>query len=102
MVASASIAQNSLFSNASTTDQHDKIATVNYDDDERVTIINKTGEDIYLYEEGYRNGTRINVNSSTKVDCSVNYTYKFDSNASGSGTECYSANSACGSSITIK
>jgi len=66
-----------------------------------VTIYNKTGKDIYLYQDGARNGTRINVNSSIKVDCSSNYTYKFDSNSGGSGSTCYSANSRCGSSITV-
>jgi len=67
----------------------------------KVTIYNKTGKDIYIYQDGARNGTRINVNSSTKVDCTSNYTYKFDSNAGGSGSTCYSANSGCGSSITV-
>jgi hypothetical protein len=66
-----------------------------------VTIINKTGNDIYIYREGYRNGTRIYNNSSTKVDCSFNYTYKSDSNSSGSGSRCYNANSGCGASATV-
>ncbi len=68
----------------------------------KVTIYNKTGKDIYIYQDGSRNGTRINVNSSTKVDCSSNYTYKFDSNSGGSGSTCYSANSGCGSTVTVK
>ncbi len=68
----------------------------------KVTIYNKTGKDIYIYQDGSRNGTRINVNSSTKVDCSSNYTYKFDSNSGGSGSSCYSANSGCGRSVTVK
>ncbi len=67
----------------------------------KVTIYNKTGKDIYIYQDGSRNGTRINVNSSTKVDCSSNYTYKFDSNSGGSGSRCYSANSSCGRSVTV-
>ena len=67
----------------------------------KVTIYNKTGKDIYIYQDGARNGTRINVNSSTKVDCSSNYTYKFDSNAGGSGSACYNANSGCGNTVTV-
>jgi hypothetical protein len=67
----------------------------------KVTIYNKTGKDIYIYADGNRNGTRINTNSSTKVDCSSSYTYKFDSNSGGSGTSFYGANSRCGSSITV-
>lgn len=67
-----------------------------------VTINNRTGKDIYIYKEGFRNGTRINSNSSTKVDCSFNYTYKFDSNSGGSGSMCYSANSGCGRSVFVK
>ena len=67
----------------------------------KVTIYNKTGKDIYIYADGNRNGTRINTNSSTKVDCSSSYTYKFDSNSGGSGTSFCGANSRCGSSITV-
>lgn len=66
-----------------------------------VTIYNKSGRDIYIYENGSRNGTRINANSSTKVNCTSNYTYKYDSNSGGSGSTCYSANSRCGSSIIV-
>ena len=69
-----------------------------------VTIINKMGRDIYIYEAGIgaKNGTRINVNSSAKFDCSISYTYKFDSNSKGSGTKCYGANSSCGGRFTMK
>ncbi len=66
-----------------------------------VTIYNKSGRDIYIYENGSRNGTRINANSSSKVNCTSNYTYKYDSNSGGSGSTCYSANSRCGSRITV-
>lgn len=67
-----------------------------------VTVYNKTGKDIYIYKEGSRNGTRINSNSSTKVDCSFNYSYKFDSNSGGVGSSCYNANSACNSNVTVQ
>ena len=66
-----------------------------------VTINNKTGKDIYIYKEGFRNGTRINSNSSTKVDCSFNYTYKLDANSNGTGARCYSANTGCERSVTV-
>lgn len=65
-------------------------------DTEKVNIINKTGKDIYIYENGSRNSTTIRANSSTKVDCTSSYTYKFDPNSSESGTSCYKANSVCG------
>ncbi|NOR28470.1 MAG: hypothetical protein GQ540_08080 [Lutibacter sp.] len=67
----------------------------------KVTIYNKSGRDIYIYQDGSSNGTRINVNSSAKVNCASNYTYKYDANAGGKGSVCYSANSRCGSSITV-
>ncbi len=67
-----------------------------------VTISNRTGRDIYVYKKGSRNGTRINVNSSSKFDCTVSYTYKYDSNASGSGSQCYNANTGCNASVTLK
>jgi len=66
-----------------------------------VTIYNKSGRDIYIYENGSSNPSRINANSSTKVNCTSNYTYKYDPNSGGSGSTCYSANSRCGSSITV-
>ena len=62
----------------------------------------KTGKDIYIYADGSSNGTRINVGSSAKVDCSSNYTYKYDSNSGGSGSQLYNANSGCGNSVTVK
>ena len=67
-----------------------------------VTISNRTGRDIYVYKAGSRNGTRINVNSSAKFDCTASYTYKHDSNASGSGSNCYNANTGCNASVTLK
>ena len=68
----------------------------------KVTINNKTGKDIYVYEDGSRNSSTIRANSSGRFDCDHNYTYKFDPNSSGKGNQCYSANSACGSSVTVK
>lgn len=68
---------------------------------EMVTISNRTGSDIYIYKEGSRNSTTIRVNSSAKFDCSFGYTYKSDPNSSGSGSNCYNANSGCGASVTV-
>ena len=94
------IAQNNFFNTTSETEKsvtaYHKIAAG------VVTIYNETGKDIYIYEDGSRNGTRINVNSRTSVDCTSDYTYKFDSNAGGSGISCYKANAHCGGSITIE
>jgi len=67
----------------------------------KVTIHNKTGKDIYVYQDGSSNSTTIRANSSTKVNCSSNYTYKFDPNSGGSGSACYNANSGCGRSVTV-
>lgn len=69
-----------------------------------VTFVNKKGSDIYIYTEDQRgmNGTKITPNSSTKVDCSHNYTFKFDSWANGNGTSFYEANTNCGGSFTIR
>jgi hypothetical protein len=80
--------------------KYENAATVNKT--AQVTINNKTEKDIYVYQEGSRNSSTIRTNSSGKFDCDHNYTYKFDPNSSGQGSQCYSANSACGSSVTVK
>jgi len=72
-----------------------------------VTIYNKTGRDIYYVEESSSNPTRINANSSEKVDCSEDYWYTFDANDGINGgnsdhPKLYNANSDCGNSVTIK
>ena len=66
-----------------------------------VTIENKTGQDIYIYEGGFSNGTVIRVGSNKKFNCKYNYSYRFNPNTSGSASSCYSANSKCGGSITV-
>jgi len=76
-------------------------AMENGESNQTVTIYNKTGKDIYVYENGSRNSSTIRANSSSKLNCSSDYTYKFDPNSGGSGSTCYSANSRCGSSITV-
>ncbi len=67
----------------------------------QVTIYNKTGKDIYLFEEGSGNSSRITPNSRISVNCSKNYYYNFNPNSSYN-TQCYSANGACGSSVTVQ
>lgn len=66
-----------------------------------VTIINRTGKDIYVFEEGSSNASKITNSSSLKVPCTKNYYYNFNPNSSNKSS-CYSANSACNYSITIK
>ena len=66
-----------------------------------VTIINRTGKDIYVFEEGSRNGSRVGHANSIKVSCVKNYYYNFNPNSSNK-SHCYSANSGCNASITIK
>ena len=51
----------------------------------RVTVQNNNGKDIYVYEEGSRNGSRVNVNSSGCFDCKKGLYYIFNSNSSVNG-----------------
>ncbi len=70
-----------------------------------VTVKNATGRDIYLYEEGSMNGTRINAGSSGSFSCSSSYYYAFDGNSGtrggNAGPLAYSANSSCGGAVTV-
>jgi hypothetical protein len=71
-----------------------------------VTVYNKTGKDIYYVQESSRSPSRINANSSVKLDCFKNYWYTFDANDGINGgnsnhPKLYSANSNCGNSTTI-
>ncbi|UNY99025.1 hypothetical protein MQE36_01430 [Zhouia spongiae] len=68
---------------------------------ETVTIINRTGRDIYIFKEGSSNASRVTNSSSLKVSCSYNYYYNYDPNSSNKSF-CYSANSGCSGSITVK
>ena len=71
-------------------------------DAKTVTIENRTGKDIYVYQEGSRNSTTIRSNSRAKLSCSHNYTYKFDQKTSGRGTTCHRANSRCNGRVVVK
>lgn len=65
------------------------------------TIQNKTGRDIYVYEEGSHNGSRINVGSSGTFSCNETYYYSFSGNVSW--REGRPINGAsCGSTATVK
>ncbi|GAA0872839.1 hypothetical protein GCM10009117_19860 [Gangjinia marincola] len=71
-----------------------------------VTIKNGFGKDVYVYEEGSMNGTRINAGSTGTFSCSSSYYYAFNGNAGtrggNAGPKAYSANSSCGSTVTIQ
>ncbi|MGD1945847.1 MAG: hypothetical protein ACFB0A_06225, partial [Croceivirga sp.] len=71
-----------------------------------ITIKNETGSDIYLYEAGSMNGSRINSGSSGRFNCKTTYYYAFDSNSGSrvgnAGALAYSANSSCGGTITVE
>ncbi len=79
-------------------EKHDKASSV--------TIENKTGRDIWLYEKDSNNGTVIRANSSGKFDCKSTYYYCGDGNSGTSngtvGPLGYSANSSCGGSVKIQ
>ena len=70
-----------------------------------VTIKNETGREIYIYESGSMNGSRINAGSSSTFRCSASYYYAFDGNSGSrvgnAGPLAYSANSSCGGSVTV-
>ena len=71
-----------------------------------VTIKNETGRDIYLYESGSMNGSRINSGSSGRFSCKTTYYYAFDGNSGSrvgnAGPLAYSASSSCGGTVSIK
>jgi hypothetical protein len=70
-----------------------------------VTIQNNSGKDIYIYEEGSMNGTRVSAGSSGTFSCKSNLYYAFNGNAGtrggNAGPQAYSANSGCGSSVSV-
>ena len=73
-------------------------------DGEQVTIYNETGRTIYVFDKG---GTKFMTtevwnHGSTKVECDEDYVYSFTEKGSDAGISCYTANTACGSSVTVK
>jgi len=71
-----------------------------------VTLKNDTGKDIYVYEAGSMNGSRINAGSSGSFSCSSNYYYAFNGNSGtrggNAGPLAYSSNSSCGGTVSVK
>ncbi|MDY8137858.1 hypothetical protein [Aquimarina sp. 2201CG5-10] len=66
-----------------------------------VTIVNKTGKDIYVYEEGSSNGSRVSANGQSRFNCKKNLYYSFSGNSSASkGTQITNANQSCGQTVT--
>ncbi|WP_452232301.1 hypothetical protein [Lacinutrix sp. MEBiC02595] len=69
---------------------------------EKVTIRNETGRIIYVFEKGDDrtfSGTELWDNGSTDKECDGDYSYSFSKK--GSGTQCYTANTACGSQVIV-
>lgn len=65
------------------------------------TIANNTGRDIYVYEEGSYNGTRINNGSSQSFGCNSTYYYSFSGNSKWSaGTKI--SGTSCGGTATVR
>lgn len=77
-----------------------------YDAENEVTITNNMGRDIYIYEDGSMNGSRLDNGGSRAYNCKKTYRYTFSGNSGSrggnSGTIAYSANSSCGGKITVK
>ncbi|WP_074407854.1 hypothetical protein [Aquimarina megaterium] len=68
----------------------------------RVTITNNTGKDIYIYEEGSRNGSRVSANGRGTFNCKKNQYYSFSGNSSASnGTLIVGANQSCGTTVNV-
>ncbi|GAA3609833.1 hypothetical protein Q4Q39_16900 [Flavivirga amylovorans] len=69
----------------------------------QVTITNRTGKDIYIYEEGSSNGSRISVNGKGTYNCKKNQYYSFSGNSSAAkSTQISTANQSCGQEKTIQ
>ncbi len=70
-----------------------------------VTLKNDTGREIYIYAAGSMNGSRLNNGASNTFSCSTTYYYAFSSDAGSrhdnAGPLAYSANSGCGSIVSI-
>ncbi len=67
-----------------------------------VKLTNRTGKDIYIYEEGSSNGSRISVNSNGNFNCKKNLYYSFSGNSSASkATQITNTGQSCGQTITV-
>ncbi|GAB5476063.1 MAG: hypothetical protein Mars2KO_41620 [Maribacter sp.] len=72
---------------------------------DNVTLNNETGRDIYIYEAGSLNGSRISNGARSTFNCQKTYYYAFDGNSGtrggNAGPLAYSANSSCGGTVTV-
>ena len=66
-----------------------------------VTLKNDTGRDIYIYEDGSHNGSRINVGSTGTFSCNRTYFYTFDGNSSWREGKAVGA-AGCGTTVAVK
>lgn len=66
-----------------------------------VTLKNDTGRDIYIYEDGSHNGSRINVGSSGTYSCNKAYYYTFDGNSNWREGKAVGA-AGCGTTVAVK
>ena len=66
-----------------------------------LTVENKTGKTIYIYSGSHYDAGTIPPGTSSELDCSRSYSYKFDLSTPGAGSDFYTANSRCGGSITV-
>ncbi|NMH88527.1 hypothetical protein [Flavivirga algicola] len=68
----------------------------------RVTIRNNSGKDIYIYAEGSSNGSRVSISGNGTFSCKKNQYYSFNGNSSAANaTKIASANQSCGQTITV-
>lgn len=65
------------------------------------TIQNNTGKDIYIYEEGSRNGDRLFNDGSRSYKCNNTYYYSFSGNASWREAKRISGTN-CGATATVR
>lgn len=67
-----------------------------------VKITNRTGKDIYIYEEGSSNGSRLSNNGTSRSNCKKNLYYSFNGNGSSKkGIKVVFANQSCGQNVTV-
>ncbi len=73
------------------------------DSQNTLTLINKTGKEIYIYEEGSSSGSRLSTHSGGgKYNCKKNLYYSFSANASSAkATKISNANQSCGSAVSV-
>lgn len=72
-----------------------------YEAENETTIKNATGRDIFIYEEGSHNGTRLFNDGRRSYKCNKTYYYSFSGNSKWSaGTKI--SGTSCGSTATVR